>query len=68
MMYIESTSASPLTTRLGGTCCNPSALRTRASTITIFANDVTMIAMKGASDSSPNVSRMTTGSGVVAMK
>src|ERR1051325_3437195 len=40
--------ASPLMTTFGGTCCSPSALRSRLSTTTILVNDVTMTATNGA--------------------
>src|SRR5690625_1537756 len=40
--------ASPLITTLGGTCCRPSALRSRLSTTTILVNEVTMTATNGA--------------------
>ncbi|CFO11209.1 Uncharacterised protein [Bordetella pertussis] len=37
---------------LGGTCCTPRALRTKASTTAIFRNDVVMTTMSGTSASS----------------
>ena len=39
----------PLSTTLGGTCCRPSALRSRLSTTMILVNDVTITPTKGAS-------------------
>src|SRR5438876_8302157 len=50
-----STSARPLSTTLGGTCCRPSALRSRLSTTTILVNEVTITATKGASASTITV-------------
>src|SRR6267142_2488997 len=43
------TSARPLSTTLGGTCCSPSALRRRLSTTTSLVNEVAITATKGAS-------------------
>ena len=36
-------------TTLGGTCCSPSALRSRLSTTTILVKEVTITATNGAS-------------------
>ncbi len=47
MMYSDTRIAMPLSTMFGGTCCTPSALRSRPSTTTIFAYEVTTIAMNG---------------------
>ena len=51
-----STSARPLSTTFGGTCCSPSALRSRLSTTTSLVNEVTITATKGASASTITVS------------
>src|SRR5262245_35195748 len=51
-----STSARPLSTTLGGTCCRPSALRNRLSTTTSLVKEVTITATKGAIASSTTVS------------
>src|SRR6188768_473534 len=48
MTYAERMMARPLMTTFGGTCCRPSALRSRLSTTTILVNDVTMTATNGA--------------------
>ena len=47
--YTVSTSAMPFSTTLGGTCCRPSALRSRLSTTMILVNEVTMTPTNGAS-------------------
>ena len=47
--YTVSTSAMPFSTTLGGTCCRPSALRSRLSTTMILVNEVTITPTKGAS-------------------
>src|SRR5882757_5731778 len=53
--------AIPLITTLGGTCCRPSALRSRLNTTTIFVNEVTITATNGASARPTTVMRMTPG-------
>src|SRR5512140_3682927 len=53
--------ANPLTTTLGGTCCRPSALRSRLITTTILVNEVTMTATKGASARLTTVTMMSAG-------
>src|SRR5690242_17944528 len=53
--------ASPLSTTFGGTCCSPSALRSRLSTTTIFVNDVTITATNGASARLTTVTMMSAG-------
>src|SRR5882762_26615 len=53
--------ASPLITTFGGTCCRPSALRSRLNTTTIFVNEVTITATNGASARPTTVMRMTPG-------
>jgi hypothetical protein len=54
MMKMVRTKASPVTTWLGGICCVPRALRTIESTTAIFTNEVSMMSMKGASETAPS--------------
>src|SRR3546814_6211337 len=60
--YIDSTIARPLMTTFGGTCCSPSALRSRLSTTTILVNEVTITATNGASARLTTVIRTSAGS------
>src|SRR3546814_18427127 len=60
--YIDSTIARPLMTTFGGTCCSPSALRSRLSTTTILVNEVTITAPNGASARLTTVIRTSAGS------
>src|SRR5690348_7029451 len=53
--------ASPLSTTFGGTCCSPSALRSRLNTTTIFVNEVTITATNGASARLTTVTMMSAG-------
>src|SRR5262245_54916222 len=48
-------------TTFGGTCCRPSALRSRLSTTTILVKDVTITATNGASASPTTVRMMSAG-------
>src|SRR3546814_1701174 len=59
---IDSTIARPLMTTFGGTCCSPSALRSRLSTTTILVNEVTITATNGASARLTTVIRTSAGS------
>ncbi len=52
-------------TTFGGTCCRPSALRSRLSTTTILVNEVTITATNGASAMKTTVTRTTAGEKVV---
>src|ERR1700759_2509656 len=51
--------AIPLITTFGGTCCSPSALRSRLNTTTILVNEVTITATNGASARPTAVTRLT---------
>src|ERR1700743_2422744 len=53
--------ARPLITTLGGTCCSPSALRSKLRTTTSLVNEVTMTATNGARASPTTVTRMSDG-------
>src|SRR5688500_4598205 len=58
--------ARPLMTTFGGTCCRPSALRSRPSTTTILVNEVTITATNGAIASPTTV--VTTSAGLKLLK
>src|ERR1700759_4321154 len=53
--------AIPLITTFGGTCCRPSALRSRLNTTTSLVKEVTITATNGASARPTTVTRMTPG-------